>query len=513
MKINNSNSIYEKHGFFISKNIFFSFMILLSLSLIPFSAISEHFFFKKPLFSRHLVENYRLLFIFVPYLALFFSIIFLFFPKIANIRIGGVDAKPIHKNFVWFSLVFSSSVSILLMVSSIYSPLILRGSPLLPNVDSLNITATVSNLYNWSFFGWSLITITGLSMSYYVHNLGLPLLPRTLFYPILKNRIFGFIGTCIDTFTLFSILYLSLFSLQTTSLQLNTGASEIFSLSSPENLKIYIYFFLLSVLATIIFTTLDKLITIISVTLFLFFSAPFFTVIRVFPFKPMSDASLSSIYLFFTSIPSLPNELLNSDVSYLINHTFFYWSWWAVLAIGFSLFLAHISYGRTFQQFIFTVLFLPSLFTVIFLSILSFASIYISDTFPEYLYPIIKTPTITLYRFNFFTFKLFNLSMSINFFTILTQVLLFLAFNLSCSVIMSQILSEGKNYKNHSNSFLVILLQLIIAIFILFFKKGQFLTISSHHTIIILGFICFILIFFITFSFVYQLYKNFYKKD
>ena len=60
--------------------------------------------------------------------------------------------------------------------------------------DALNLV-----FFHWGIHGWVVYTIIGLLLGFLCYRRGLPMTMRTIFYPILGDKIFGITGDLIDT--------------------------------------------------------------------------------------------------------------------------------------------------------------------------------------------------------------------------------------------------------------------------------------------------------------------------
>ena len=67
---------------------------------------------------------------------------------------------------------------------------------------------------------------------------------------------------------------------------------------------------------------------------------------------------------------------VGSDKNWQNSWTVFYWAWWISWSPFVGIFIARISKGRTIREFIFGVLFVPSLFTFLWLSVFGGSAIY-----------------------------------------------------------------------------------------------------------------------------------------
>ncbi|MFA0543283.1 BCCT family transporter, partial [Vibrio sp. 10N.222.52.B7] len=61
--------------------------------------------------------------------------------------------------------------------------------------------------FHWGFHAWAIYGMTALCLAYFVYNKGLPLSMRSVFYPILGERVWGKTGDVIDVLTVLVTLF------------------------------------------------------------------------------------------------------------------------------------------------------------------------------------------------------------------------------------------------------------------------------------------------------------------
>lgn len=59
---------------------------------------------------------------------------------------------------------------------------------------------------HWGFHPWAVYTMVGLALAFFAFNKGLPLSIRSVFYPVLGEKIHGAAGNFIDILTTWSVL-------------------------------------------------------------------------------------------------------------------------------------------------------------------------------------------------------------------------------------------------------------------------------------------------------------------
>ena len=142
----------------------------------------------------------------------------LIFSPLGKIRIGGADAKPDFTYMGWFSMLFAAGMGIGLMFFGVNEPLTTLAPPLTVAVGhplsgaegdaagaaALGMAATI---FHWGLHPWAIYAVVAFSPALFSFNKGLPLSMRSVFYPILGERVWGWPGHIIDILAVFATLF------------------------------------------------------------------------------------------------------------------------------------------------------------------------------------------------------------------------------------------------------------------------------------------------------------------
>jgi choline/glycine/proline betaine transport protein len=239
--------------------------------------------------------------------------------------------------------------------------------------------------FHWGFHPWAVYGLVALGLSFFSFNRGLPLTFRSIFWPLLGERIYGWPGHLIDLVTVFATLFGLATSLGLGVAQVNTGISFVAGdtlglVSVPVGTVPQVLLIAgITAIATLsVAAGLDGGVKRLStLNLYLMFALLVFLLIvgpTVFIFGALGDGL--SAYLnnflglaFFTGTITGAAELGGYTVqSWMGGWTIFYWGWWIAWSPFVGMFIARISKGRTVREFILGVLFLPALFSFVWLS-------------------------------------------------------------------------------------------------------------------------------------------------
>ena len=111
----------------------------------------------------------------------------------------------------------------------IFSPLNIT-----PETEEARRLAFSATIFHWGINGWSVYAIIGLSLAFFCYNWKLPLTVRSIFFPLLGNKIWGWQGDLIDIIAVLATLFGLATSLGLGAQQASSGLFYLFNL--PNNL-------------------------------------------------------------------------------------------------------------------------------------------------------------------------------------------------------------------------------------------------------------------------------------
>ena len=88
--------------------------------------------------------------------------------------------------------------------------------------------------------GWIVYCLVGLLLGLMTYREGLPMTMKSCFYPLIGDRIFGWMGDLIDTVSILTTLFGVCTSLGLGTRQLNSGLSMINPNIPPDDLRIQV---------------------------------------------------------------------------------------------------------------------------------------------------------------------------------------------------------------------------------------------------------------------------------
>jgi len=300
------------------------------------------------------------------------AMVYLLFSPIGKIRLGRPEDKPEFSNVTWFAMLFSAGMGIGLVFWSIAEPISHYTDPPygLGHTPEAARQAMRITFFHWGFHAWAVYCLVGLALSFFAFRKGLPLTIRSVFYPVLGDRIYGFWGHAIDTFAVVSTMFGVCTSLGLGAMQVNAGLNFINGWEESVSHQVLLIAGITAIATTSVVLGLVKGISRLS-HFNLWLSALFLlAVLGMGPTLFLFESFAFTLGDYLQKILTLGvwSETM-VDEDWRASWTTFYWAWWVAWSPFVGMFIARVSRGRTIREFVFGVLVAPCLATFAWLSV------------------------------------------------------------------------------------------------------------------------------------------------
>ena len=111
--------------------------------------------------------------------------------------------------------------------------------PTMPDNTVAQVAINIT-LYHWGIHGWIVYCLVGLLLALMTYRENLPMTMKSCFYPLIGDRIFGWMGDVIDVVSIMSTLFGVCTSLGLGARQLNFGLSIITPEIAPDDITIQV---------------------------------------------------------------------------------------------------------------------------------------------------------------------------------------------------------------------------------------------------------------------------------
>ena len=307
-------------------------------------------------------------------------VVYLALSKFSSIRLGGRDAKPEFSTFSWFAMLFSAGMGIGLLFFSVAEPLIHFTTPPLETTNQAETArnAMTYTFLHWGLHAWAIYALVGLSLVFFAFNKKLPLTIRSVFYPLLGDRIYGPFGNIIDVIAVVATLFGLATSLGFGVQQVSAGLNHLFDL--PDTLGMQVFLITAITLAATISVVTGihrgvRFLSELNMRLGLLFLV---TMLILGPTLTLLDGFIQNTGAYLQSFFELGTwGETYIQTKWQNNWTLVYWAWWISWSPFVGTFIARVSKGRTVKEFLLGVLLVPTLLTFLWFSVFGGSALFL----------------------------------------------------------------------------------------------------------------------------------------
>ncbi|NQZ52187.1 MAG: BCCT family transporter [Moritella sp.] len=291
-----------------------------------------------------------------------------------KIRLGGDDAKPDYSRMSWIAMLFAAGMGIGLMFWGVAEPVAYYTgwyeTPLnvIANTPEAAKLALGATMFHWGLHPWAIYGVVALSLAFFAYNKGLPLSMRSVFYPILGDRTWGWAGHIVDILAVLATLFGLATSLGLGAQQAASGFHHIFGIENGLSLQITIIIVVTLLAVVSVVRGIDGGVKVISnINMLLALVLLIFVILVTFAVS--MGTVPTTIMSYIENIIPLSNPIGREDQAWMHGWTVFYWAWWISWSPFVGMFIARISRGRTIREFITAVLLVPTSVTILWMSV------------------------------------------------------------------------------------------------------------------------------------------------
>ncbi|MCX4190400.1 BCCT family transporter [Methylophaga sp. OBS3] len=320
-----------------------------------------------------IISNFDALFMWAGNIFVLFCLALIFTP-FGKIRLGGEDAVPEHSMISWLAMLFAAGMGIGLMFWGVAEPVAyMTGwyeTPLgvEPNTPEAARMAMGATMYHWGLHPWAIYAVVALSLAFFFYNKGLPLSIRSVFYPLLGDRAWGWPGHIIDILAVLATLFGLATSLGLGAQQAAAGINHVFGYDGDTGLQLLVILGVTALAIISVMRGLEGGVKLLSnVNMIIAFVLLAF--VAMVGFAVAFGNIPTTIGSYIENIIPLSNPHGREDEAWFQGWTVFYWAWWISWSPFVGMFIARVSKGRTVREFITAVLLIPTMVTVVWMSI------------------------------------------------------------------------------------------------------------------------------------------------
>ena len=302
-------------------------------------------------------------------------------------------------------MLFAAGMGVGLMFFGVAEPLshfnstISIGSPEQKTQQALLHTA-----FHWGIHAWAVYGVISLALAYFGFRYKLPLALRSCFYPLLKDKIHGKMGDTIDIMALVATLFGIITTLGFGSAQLGSGLVEMGWVSENSfTLQIVVIVTVMSLAVGSAISGVGKGVKILSETNLILAICLLLFVLFTGPTLYLLGAFSDNIGIYFSNLVNLSFKTYiyePQNTEWFNGWTVLYWAWWCSWAPFVGLFIARISKGRSIREFVFGVLAIPTIFSILWFTVFGNSAVWLDTHVAKgALSALTGSPEILLFRF------------------------------------------------------------------------------------------------------------------
>ncbi|WP_347092291.1 BCCT family transporter [Sphingomonas parapaucimobilis] len=294
------------------------------------------------------------------------------FGPAGKLKLGPDDAEPDFPYLSWLAMLFAAGMGIGLMYFAVAEPIQHYISP--PEAPSGTILAAreamAITFHHYGVHAWAIYALVGLSLAYFTYRKDMPLTLRSGLSPILGKRINGPLGDAIDIFAVCGTVFGVSTSLGFGVSQMTAGLAYEYGIPDTTTMKIAVIVVVMGAATLSVLSGADRgirrlseLNLTVAVLLMLF-------VMAVGPTLFLLRALVQNFGLYLDHFVMRTFTLYAYEPrAWMADWTLFYWAWWIAWSPFVGMFIARISRGRTIREFVIGVLFVPTAFTFLWMTV------------------------------------------------------------------------------------------------------------------------------------------------
>ncbi len=313
--------------------------------------------------------------------------IFLMVSPLGKVVLGGPDAEPEYSYIGWFAMLFAAGMGIGLMFFGVAEPMShfsssMGGTTVEDGVRTdwaplgaaagdaiaardLGMAATI---FHWALHPWAIYAVVALALALFAYNFHLPLTLRSAFYPLFGERVWGWTGHIIDTLAVFATLFGLATSLGFGTEQALAGLNHLFGTPTGDVARVVLITVITAAALISVLRGLEGGVKVLSEINIALAALLMLFVILVGPTAAIFETLVAGGIAYAKELIPLSNPFGREDANFAQGWTSFYWAWWISWSPFVGMFIARVSRGRSVREFVFCVIVIPTMVTVLWMA-------------------------------------------------------------------------------------------------------------------------------------------------
>ena len=292
--------------------------------------------------------------------------------RIGTLKLGPDHSEPDYRYPTWFAMLFAAGMGIGLMYFGVAEPLMHFSVPPVGEPGSVEAARQAMRItfFHWGLHAWAVYAVVALALAYFAYRHGLPLRLRSALYPLIGERIHGWIGHAVDAFAVLGTIFGLATSLGLGVIQINSGLNYLFDVRVATGVQVALIAGITAVATASVFSGLDRGVRRLSEFNMLLAGVLLLFVLLAGPTIHLLQALVQNTGMYLSSVFAMTFNLYAYEpTGWIGGWTLFYWGWWVAWSPFVGMFIARISRGRTIREFVVGVLLVPMGFTCLWMTI------------------------------------------------------------------------------------------------------------------------------------------------
>lgn len=295
--------------------------------------------------------------------------------RLGDIRLGDEDEEPEYPFLSWVSMLFAAGMGIGLLYFGVAEPISHYALPLREGLSAGEQakTAMLNTFFHWGIHAWAIYGTMGLALAYFGFRYHLPLTIRSAFYPLLKGNMNGTASHLIDIIALCCTIFGITTTLGYGAMQLGAGLKHVGLLGQLTQFALAVIILAAtscSILSAI--SGVGKGVRRLSEANLALAGLLLLFILLAGPTTRIMGDFTENVGAYIHNLVPMSFRTFAYDPEnegWFTDWTVMYWAWWISWAPFVGMFIAKISKGRTIREFIMGVLFVPTLFNLLWMTI------------------------------------------------------------------------------------------------------------------------------------------------
>lgn len=311
---------------------------------------------------------------------LLFFMVWLGVGRYKNVRLGGDFEQPEFTYFSWVSMLFAAGTGVGILFWAVAQPILqFQENPFIAEGMTPDAARVAMRLtyFHWGLNGWAIFSFVALVLAYFCYRWNLPLTIRSALQPLLGKRVEGGLGDAVDVLAVFGTVFGIATTLGLGVQQMNAGLGALFGWPSSTGLQLTVTAVIMTVATLSVVSGVKKGVRLLSEANFWLNIA---VVVFLLVFGPTQYLIAITVESAGDYIQNLMGMTFHTNATrgdgWQSEWTVFFWGWWLAWSPFVGMFIARISRGRTFREFVMGVLLVPTLITVVWIGLFGGTALY-----------------------------------------------------------------------------------------------------------------------------------------